>query len=66
MSSKEAAEKLGLSHDHVRRLLEEGKLKGKKIGHSWVVFDLNYQRKRNPKRNYKGGQDDTKNQNKQS
>jgi excisionase family DNA binding protein len=54
MSSKEAAEKLGLSHDHVRRLLEHHQLKGKKIGRNWIVFDLNYQRKRKPKQSKKG------------
>lgn len=54
LSTKEAAEALGLSQDHVRRLLEEGKLKGKKIGNSWVVLELNYQRKRKPKTSKKG------------
>lgn len=49
LSTKEAADKLGLSQDHIRRLLEEGKLMGKKIGNSWVVLELNYQRKRRPK-----------------
>ena len=60
LSSKEAADALGLSHDHARRLLEQGKLKGKKIGHSWVVFELNYQRKRKPKISRKEKIDDTK------
>ena len=49
ISTKEAAKILGLSQDHVRRLLEQGKLKGKRIGNSWVVLELNYQRKRKPK-----------------
>ena len=53
-STKEAAEKLGLSQDHVRRLLEEGKIAGKKVGNSWVVFNLSYQRKRRPKHYRKG------------
>ena len=53
LSTKEAAEKLGLSQDQVRRLLGQGKLSGKRIGNSWVVLDLNYQRKRKPKT--KGG-----------
>lgn len=49
LSTKEAAEVLGLSQDHIRRLLEEGKLRGRKIGNSWVVLELNYERKRRPK-----------------
>jgi excisionase family DNA binding protein len=49
LSTKEAGEKLGLSQDHVRRLLEQGKLKGKKLGHDWVVLELNYVRQK-PKR----------------
>ncbi len=48
-SSKEAASKLGLSPDHVRRLLLQGKLQGKKLGHDWIVFKLDYKRKRKPK-----------------
>jgi len=48
-STKEAAEKLGLSQDHVRLLVRKGLIKGKKLGHDWVVLDLNYQRKRRPK-----------------
>ncbi len=54
LSTKEAAEKLGLSQDHVRRLLEQGKITGKKIGNSWVVLELDYKRKRKPK-TAKGG-----------
>jgi len=48
-STKEAAQELGLSQDHVRRLLEQGKLTGKRIGNSWVVLKLDYKRKRRPK-----------------
>jgi excisionase family DNA binding protein len=48
-STKEAARRLGLSPDHVRRLLEQGKLKGKKLGRDWVVLSLDYKRKRKPK-----------------
>jgi excisionase family DNA binding protein len=48
-STKEAAEKLGLSHDHVRLLAKKGQIKAKKLGHDWVVLELNYQRKRRPK-----------------
>ena len=53
LSTKEAAEKLGLSQDHVRRLLENDEIRGKKIGNSWVVLEINYQRKRKAKSNKK-------------
>ena len=48
-STKEAADKLGLSHSHVRLLVRQGLIKAKKFGHDWVVLDLNYTRKRKPK-----------------
>jgi excisionase family DNA binding protein len=57
ISTKEAAQVLGLSQDHVRRLLEQGKLKGKRVGNSWVVLELNYQRKRKPRTSKKEGND---------
>jgi len=48
-STKEAAEKLGLSQEHVRLLVRKGIIKAKRLGHDWVVLDLNYTRKRKPK-----------------
>ena len=48
-STKEAAEKLGLSQDHVRLLARNGTFKAKKVGRDWVVLELNYKRKRRPK-----------------
>ena len=48
-STKEAAEKLGLSQDHVRLLARIGKIRARKLGHDWVVLDLNYTRKRKAK-----------------
>lgn len=48
-STKEAAEKLGITDAHLRRLLANGQIKGKKLGHDWVVLNLDYQRKRRPK-----------------
>ncbi len=48
-SVKEAAIKLGISDRRVRKLLEEGRIKGRKLGRDWVVLDLNYKRKRKPK-----------------
>ena len=48
-SVEEAATKLGISGRRVRRLLAEGRIKGKKLGGTWVVLDLNYTRKRKVK-----------------
>jgi len=48
-STKEAAEILGLSQDHVRLLARKGVIEAKKVGRDWVVLDLNYTRKRKPK-----------------
>jgi len=48
-SVKEASGKLGISDSHCRRLLESGQIKGKKLGHDWVVLSLDYRRKRKPK-----------------
>jgi len=49
-SVKDAAQKLGISDGYCRWLLERGQLKGKKLGHDWVVLKLDYKRKRKPKR----------------
>lgn len=48
-SVEEAAKKLGLSARRVRKLLAEGRIKGKKLGHDWIVLELEYTRKRKPK-----------------
>ena len=48
-STKEAAAKLKLSPAHIVRLLESSQLSGKKLGHDWIVFSLDYKRKRKPK-----------------
>lgn len=48
-STKEAAEKLGMSPDHIRLLARTGLIKATKVGRDWVVLDLNYKRKRRPK-----------------
>ena len=50
-TTKEAADRLGLEVSHVRRLLEQGKVKGRKFGRDWLVFSLDYQRMRRPKTN---------------
>jgi len=48
-SVKEAAKRIGISERHLRLLLERGEIKGKKLGHDWVVLELDYTRKRKPK-----------------
>ena len=45
-SVKEASDKLRLDPSQVRRLLIAGEIKGKKLGHDWVVLELNYKRRR--------------------
>lgn len=42
LSTKEAAQKLGISEQRVRVLLAEGRLKGRKVGGTWVVQGLSY------------------------
>ena len=48
-SVKEAAKKLGLSEQHLRLLLKQGEVKGKKLGGTWVVLELGYTRKKRRK-----------------
>jgi len=48
-SVSEAAERLGLDTSQVRRLLRDKIIKGKKLGHDWVILSLDYKRKRRPK-----------------
>ena len=48
-STKEAAEKLGLSQDHVRLLARNGIIQAKKVGRDWIVLNLNYTRQRKAK-----------------
>lgn len=45
-SVKEAANKLGISERRVRKLLAEGRIKGKKLDGTWVVLELKYEKKR--------------------
>jgi excisionase family DNA binding protein len=37
MTTQEAAEQLGYHVEHVRRMLREGDLKGKKVGYMWFI-----------------------------
>lgn len=39
ISLAEAAQRYGLAHGYLRRLLREGKLWGRKIGRNWVTTD---------------------------
>jgi len=48
-STKEAAEKLGLSQDHVKLLARTGDIEAKKVGRAWIILSLDYKRKRKPK-----------------
>jgi len=45
-STKEAAQILGLSPDHVKRLARDGLIKAQKLGHDWVVLSLDYKKKK--------------------
>jgi len=45
-SVKDAAKELGISEQRVRKLLAEGRIKGKKLNHTWVVFKPTYTKKR--------------------
>jgi len=53
-STKEASERLGLSQDHVRLLARKGIIPARKLGHDWVVLELNYLRKRKLKHRREG------------
>ena len=44
-STRQAAEILGVSQKMITYLLRRNKLKGRKLGHEWMVLDLNYDRK---------------------
>lgn len=38
VTTKQAAEIMGVAPDHVNRLLIGGKLRGQKLGHYWLVY----------------------------
>jgi excisionase family DNA binding protein len=48
-STTEAAQQLGLSQAHIRRLMESAQMPGRKVGRDWIIFSLDYKRKRKPK-----------------
>ena len=41
-SVKEAANLLPISERWIRKLLEAGRMKGKKLARDWVIYDLEY------------------------
>ncbi len=43
ISTREAGEKYGLSKEHIARMLKAGHLRGKKIGHDWLVYEPSLQ-----------------------
>ena len=45
-SVSEAATRLGLDRSQIRRLLKDGIIEGKKLGHYWVVFSLDYKKQK--------------------
>ncbi len=51
-TSQEAAERLGVSHSHMRLLLRQGRIQGIKLGRDWLIEidSLDYKRKRKPKK----------------
>ncbi|MDO4291097.1 MAG: helix-turn-helix domain-containing protein [Eggerthellaceae bacterium] len=46
VSTKEAAQRLGISETRVRTLLGNGQLDGEKIGRTWVVSEASVERRR--------------------
>jgi hypothetical protein len=48
-STSEAARAIGVSERQIRFLLKQGKLSGKRLGHDWIVLNLDYKRRRKPK-----------------
>lgn len=41
LTSAEAAEVLGISHDYVRKLILLGKIKAEKLGRNWIIDKKN-------------------------
>ncbi len=56
LTTKQGAERSGLSRDHVRRLLEWGRLEGMKVGRDWLVSvnSLDHYMANRPKRGGRG------------
>lgn len=41
LTSSEAAKSLGFSHDYVRKLILQGKIKAEKLGRNWIINKKN-------------------------
>lgn len=41
MTCAEAAASLGFTHDHVRKLINTGKIKAEKLGRNWIIEKKN-------------------------
>ena len=58
----ETAEALGISGRRVRKLLDEGRINGEKVGRDWVIYEASYQKlrpyevKKHKTRRTKGGE----------
>ena len=50
-SVNEAGHLMNLSGQRVRKLLSEGRIKGRKIGSTWVILELSYTRRKRPTKN---------------
>ncbi len=46
LSTKEAAKKLGVSEQRVRKMLADGRLQGEKFGRSWMVSEQSVQKRK--------------------
>jgi excisionase family DNA binding protein len=46
-SVQQAAKEMGISEQRVRKLLSEGRIKGRKLDGTWIVTSLKYKRKHN-------------------
>lgn len=49
-SVKQAAEQLGISEQRVRKLLADGRIKGRKLDGTWLVLSLTFTRKKKRKK----------------
>ena len=50
-SVTEAAHLMGISGQRIRKLLAEGRIKGSKVGGTWIVLQPSYTRLKRPTKN---------------
>jgi excisionase family DNA binding protein len=53
LSTKEAAKRAGVHHSRIRQLIQDGQLKAKKIGTSWVILASDLEAARQQIREYR-------------